>query len=133
MDAPMMPSAVNNKRRASGITGSSMLLVVLALVTLAGCGAARSPSTGEAAARTTLEVDNRGFADMNVYVVDGGQRIKLGFAPGNTKTVLTIPARMVGSARSLSFVADPVGSSRVSVSDTIYVQAGDRVTLLIQR
>ena len=102
---------------------------------LMACASGRGTRPGAAAAaeRTTLEVDNRGFADMTVYVIDGGQRVRLGVAAGNSKTVMTIPAHMVSGARSLQFLADPIGSSRTAVSDTIYVQPGDTVTLLIQR
>lgn len=83
--------------------------------------------------RTYVEVDNRGFADMTIYVVDGGQRVRLGSAPGNARTELLIPAHLVSTARPLQFLADPIGSSRTAVSDTIYVEPGDRVVLMIQR
>ena len=99
-----------------------------ASLVLGACAGARSGAPVE---RTTLVVENRGFADMAVYVVNGAQRIRLGTATGLSKTTLTIPPRVVGTARDLQFLADPIGGSRSGVSQSIYVHPGDRVTLLI--
>ena len=103
--------------------------LVAAHTLLSGC-ALRSSSRGADLPRTVLEVDNRGFADMTVYVVNLGQRVRLGVAPGLRKTELTIPPSVVRGGQ-LSFLADPIGSSRTSVSDQIYVTAGETVTLII--
>ena len=105
-------------------------LSALALA-IAGCRAMTRSGPAAQAPETILEVDNRGFADMNIYVVEGSQRIRIGFATGNGRTKLTIPARLVSGSRDLQFLADPVGSNRTAVSDKIYVTPGDRVTLMI--
>lgn len=78
-----------------------------------------------------MEVDNRSFVDMTVYVINGGQRIRLGLAVGKSTTRLTIPLRIVRTSRELQFLADPIGSDRTATSERIYVQAGDTVTLMI--
>lgn len=80
--------------------------------------------------RTTVTVDNRSFSDMTVYVTRG-QRIRLGMARGNSTTVLTIPPSLVAGTSALRFIADPIGSSRASVSEEINVSAGDSVGLMI--
>ena len=109
-----------------------MRLVTIAVMAgsmlLAACGSARRSAPVE---RTTVEVDNRGFEDMTVYVVDGSQRLRLGAAPGLRRTVLTIPAHAVGPARDLQFLADPLGSSRTAISQRLYVRQGERVQLVI--
>lgn len=76
-------------------------------------------------------VDNRRFVDMTVYVVNGGERIRLGLAVGNSTTRLTIPLRIVRTSRELQFLADPIGSSRTGTSERLFVQAGDTVSLVI--
>jgi hypothetical protein len=87
-----------------------------------------SPVRGPA----TVEVDNRGFADMTVYVLEGAQRQRLGLAPGHTRTRLTIPDRMVrGGSASLRFLCDPIGGQGLPVSETIVVEPGDVVELVI--
>ena len=104
------------------------LVPALALLTLTGCGAMRQ---SRADARTILEVDNRGFADMDIFLINGGQRVRLGMVTGNTKTKLVIPSTFVSSGRQLQFVADPIGSTHASISDQIYVDPGDEVTMVI--
>jgi hypothetical protein len=87
-----------------------------------------SPVRGPA----TVEVDNRGFLDMTVYVLDGAQRQRLGIARGHARTRLTIPDRMVrGGAASLRFLCDPIGGRGLPVSETIVVEPGDVVELVI--
>jgi hypothetical protein len=108
------------------------LLVCVAL--LAACGSSRQgdDQTPEPLqTRTTLRVENAGFLDMTVYVLDGSQRVRLGIANGNTTTELTIPPHLVRGVTSLRFLSDPVGGNRAPVSDQIVVEPGDRVTLLI--
>ena len=106
------------------------LLLVIASVACSGGGRPSRPGT-EFPATTTLEVDNQSFADMTVYLVDGGSRIRLGRAAGKTTTTLKIPPSMLGAARELQFLAEPLASTRGTVSDRIWVTPGDRITLMI--
>ena len=108
-------------------------LVVLLALASAACSAGGRPSRPgtEFPATTTLEVDNQSFADMTVYLVDGGSRIRLGRAPGKATTALKIPPSMLGAARELQFLAEPLASSRGTVSDRIWVTPGDRISLMI--
>lgn len=109
-----------------------LAFAISALALLNACAAVGRQSGAQAQTpRTVLEVDNRGFADMTVYAIDGGQRVRLGFAPGNTKTELTIPRSMLSGPRQLQFLCDPIGGSRNAVSDQIYVEPGDQVVLII--
>jgi hypothetical protein len=107
-----------------------LLLALFAVQTLV-TGCVGRGARGPAAARTVVEVDNLSFTDFNIYVINGGQRVRIGFAPGLRKTGLTIPPSMVSGTRQLSFLADPLGSNRTSRSDQIYVAPGDTVTLTI--
>jgi hypothetical protein len=82
-------------------------------------------------ATTMVSVDNRGFLDMTVYVIDGAQRVRLGVANGNSVTELTVPQYLVRGVAHLQFLCDPIGGDRAPVSDEITVEPGDRVTLII--
>jgi hypothetical protein len=111
-----------------------ILRILPVLLVLAACsardpdGGTPSPTRGPA----TLEVENQGFYDMTVYVVDGVQRQRLGMARGNSVTMLTIPDRLVrGGAAPLRFLCDPVGGQGLPVSEEIVVQPGDVVELVI--
>ena len=107
-----------------------LLLPVLGTLTLASaCGVKRQARAQQP--RTVLEVDNQGFNDVNIYVVTGGFRQRIGFATGHTKTLITIPPSAVTGSRMLQFLADPIGSRRTALSQEIYVAPGDQVTLVI--
>lgn len=108
------------------------LLVCLLLTACHSAGesddAAPSPARGPA----TLQVDNRGFLDMTVYLLDGAQRQRLGVARGHATTPFTIPDRLVrGGSASLRFFCDPIGGRGLPVSEEIMVAPGDVVELVI--
>jgi len=107
------------------------LLALLFLVAACSAGSseeAPSPERGPA----TLRVENRNFLDMTVYVVSGAQRQRLGVAPGNATTSLTIPDRLIpGGASPLRFLCDPIGGEGLPVTEELVVQPGDVVELVI--
>lgn len=110
-----------------------------ALLVLAAAPACRSTPTPDAdnadapapQARTTLQVDNRSFNDMTIYVLRSSQRVRLGTATGNGTTRFTIPPHLIFGATSLQFLADPIGGNQRPVSESIVVSAGDEITLQI--
>ena len=91
--------------------------------------------TGGAAAGdeqpTTIRIRNQNFLDVNVFVVRGGQPVRLGTVGGNSTQVLRIPAYLLAGVTPLRFVADPIGGQRGPVSEEIVVSPGDQVELMI--
>jgi hypothetical protein len=108
---------------------SRRIFVVAALGLLAACARSRVPIDPNAA--TTIRVENQSTLDMNIYVLRGSERIRLGTANGLNTSVFTIPRHVIFGATPLRFLADPIGSNRSPVSDEIVVTAGDQVTLRI--
>lgn len=106
---------------------------VLALaVLLSACRSNRVPRNGDdRPTRTTISVENQDFYDMTVYAVVNGQRNRLGIAPGNHTTELTVPAYLVNGVAQLRFVCDPIGGSRTPVSEEINVSPGDQLVMII--
>ena len=102
---------------------------------LLGASACKTFSRGsddaEQSQPTVIQVDNQGFLDMNVFAMRSSQRVRLGTAPGNSKTNFTVPSSLVSGLTSLRFVADPIGGRRASVSEEITVAPGDTVVLTI--
>jgi hypothetical protein len=96
-----------------------------------GCGHNQASTTVDANAATRLVVDNQAFPDMDIFVLEGGRRVRLGMAGGNSKTSFTIPKYLVRSLTSLRFYADPIGGKRTPVTEEIQVSPGDEVTLRI--
>lgn len=119
------------------ITLSSMRLrgqwcvIALALV-LAACSSHHVPRAGDSRSmRTTLTVENQDFYDMTVYVVVNGQRDRLGIAPGNHTTELTVPSYLLNGVAQLRFLCDPIGGGRSPVSEEINVYPGDQLMMII--
>ncbi len=110
-------------------------LTCLALAATVALASACATSAGTQAAQqrpvTTVQVENQALYDMTVYVVRGGQRIRLGLATGLSKTRFTIPQGILFGLTSLRFVADPVGGRNTPVSEEIMVQEGEEVVLRI--
>jgi hypothetical protein len=110
-----------------------LIVLALVLVTASACKSLGrgSGSNADPNAPTIIQVDNQGFLDMNVFAVRSAQRVRLGTAPGNTKTNFTIPRSLISGLTPLRFVADPIGGRRASVSEEITVAPGDTVGLQI--
>lgn len=76
--------------------------------------------------KTILHVANGEFLDAVVYVVDRGQRVRLGVASSNRTTDFEIPAHLLFAATPLSFVVDPIGApARPSTGDVVIVPGDD--------
>ena len=110
-----------------GIPAALALFVALAACRTTGAGLGSTDQNQ----RTAVEVDNRGFSDMNVYVARSAQRMRLGMAPGHSTTLLDVPAGLVSGLTPLRFIADPIGGARPSVSEEITVAPGDTVVMTI--
>ncbi|HEX3232996.1 MAG TPA: hypothetical protein VHR41_02280 [Gemmatimonadales bacterium] len=82
-------------------------------------------------AGATVEVENQDFADMTIYVLPKGTRVRLGLAGGHSTTRLPIPAYVLQPGLQLRFLADPIGGSREPVSEEISVEPGETVELTI--
>ncbi|MEO7712213.1 MAG: hypothetical protein ABIV10_04785 [Gemmatimonadaceae bacterium] len=108
------------------------MMVAVCLTIASGCSRNVDPNEPvEPIPPTTLRVENQAFLDMTIYVYRSTQRIRLGTATGNSVTRLRIPANLIFGATSLRFQADPIGSTRTSISTEISVAAGDEVMLTI--
>src|SRR5688572_295328 len=127
------------------MTHTRSLIVLLLSTAVWACASTPEESAGEGASgadplipgqeaqsrRTTLRVENQAFNDMTIYVVRGGSRQRIGQVTGASSALLTIPESMVGGGATLQFQADPVGSNRAPISESINVNPGDEVRLTI--
>lgn len=108
---------------------------LLGLVALAaGCGA--SPPPAEPAPKQTadtptgavrVEVDNENYSDMNIYLVNAGTPVLLGYAPGLAKTTLSLPPGTLGSRWQVRLLADPIGGSPAIRTPSLQVAPGQNV------
>jgi hypothetical protein len=104
--------------------------IALAVLTVA-CSHSSQMAT-PAPARTVLKVENRGFNDMNVFVIpESSSSIRLGMVTGNSTSFFVLPEYVVRGLRELRFQARPIATTAGPVSQSIMVTPGDTVTLVI--
>ena len=78
-----------------------------------------------------MKIVNDNVVDMNVFVRSGGSQFRLGRVAGGHTEVLTIPAALVHFQTTLVFEMRPVDGSARSRSQSITMNPGDQVTLMI--
>jgi len=113
----------------------------LGLVALvAGCGASRATPASPAPEQDSsaqadapvhepirVQIDNRNFSDMNIYLISEGTHVLLGSAAGMAKTTLTLPPGSVSSRWQVRLMADPIGGSSAIRTPTLLVAPGQNV------
>jgi hypothetical protein len=107
------------------------LLALVVLLSACRTASPRPNDSDAARTKTTISVENQDFPDMTVYAVQNGQRVRLGIAPGHATTVLEIPSYLIVAGAELQFVCDPIGGSRLPVSERINVYPGDQLVLIV--
>ncbi|HEY7029221.1 MAG TPA: hypothetical protein VH438_16520 [Gemmatimonadales bacterium] len=108
------------------LTRAALLAVTMAACASGGSQKSPSPNSGS---DPRLEVVNRSSADMDIFFVRTGQRIRLGLAPNNQTTRFSLsPSLMIG-AGTVRFEAVPtVGGNAISTDPTT-IQPNATVTL----
>ncbi|AGC44985.1 hypothetical protein MYSTI_03679 [Myxococcus stipitatus DSM 14675] len=93
-------------------SAAPVLMLVLASV-LAACGgahAAASDPSKPPPPKTTVAVDSRKTVDVNLYVLSGVRRVRLGLVPGMSTRSFVIPADLVGTSERLRFAVEIIGT-----------------------
>lgn len=107
-------------------------LLALALLTAACSHAKHPPASPTSEPPTTVKIVNDNVVDMNVFVRSGGgPQFRLGRVAGGHTEVLTIPPALVHFQTTLFFEMRPVDGSARSRSQSITMNPGDHVTLMI--
>ncbi len=107
-------------------------IIFVVLLLLVSCTSA-SRKTGEHATATKIRVDNRNISSVTVYVVTASDQLDLGLVQGLSTRDFNIPNGMVAGSTSLQVVADPVGSSQNTISETFSVAPGDVIDVVIEQ
>src|SRR5256885_9695691 len=103
--------AIGEYDERAGKSGGMMRGALFALALLsAGCGHAGRSGSPEPQAKTTVKIENHNFLDMNVYVLQGGQRIRLGTVNGLSTAVFTLPD-FIARSTSVQFELHPIGGA----------------------
>ncbi len=81
---------------------------------------------------TLVVVTNNNWAQMVVYAVRSGSRIRLGSVGSMRTEVLRVPATVVSTSGNLQLMLDPIGSRGVHVTHSFQVAPGQEVHLTIE-
>ena len=64
---------------------------------------------------------------MSIYLIDNGLRVRVGSAPGLSKTTLSLPAGARRANWRVQLLADPIGGSAAIRTPTLLVAPGQNV------
>ena len=78
-------------------------------------------------AEVAIVVDNHYWSDVNVYLLYGGVKQRLGMVPSVSTRAFFVPWRQLGSGGAVRLRADPIGGKRGLVSETVLVQPGQQI------
>jgi hypothetical protein len=105
--------------------------ILAAVLLAAGCGTKTANETAgpapEGASR--LIVTNRSLADMDIYLIKAGSRIRLGMAPANQTTDFPLMAGQLAGVGAIHFEAVPLGGlGRRVISEPVHISPGSAAT-----
>lgn len=71
-----------------------------------------------------LKVINHHWLDVDVFILQNGQRTHVGTITATASQTFILPAHLLGASRQIALVADAIGSPAVVRSETLLVQPG---------
>jgi hypothetical protein len=115
---------------------SMQLMVGLALWSASGCvpaqrGHEAAPSGPLPTTHFRVQVDNQHMGPINVSLVDGGLKTRLGMVVGMGSEVFRVSGRVVTPDRELRLVVEPLGAAEAYVSDIIRIRSGQGLRLQV--
>ncbi|HKW40978.1 MAG TPA: hypothetical protein VJN39_07010 [Gemmatimonadales bacterium] len=90
-----------------------------------------APTPVNPKAEVAVTVENQNFADMTIYLIRTGQRIRLGMVPGLSTRTLMVRPELIGYGTDVRFEAHPIGARINPISERIDVTPGDIIRLVI--
>ena len=103
-----------------------MRTLILLMAVTAACASHRKgpmPPAEEFA----VVVINHHWLDVTVYLLHDGQRTRVGAVTASTTEQFSLPARLLGSSRQMSLIAEAVGSRESVRTELLTLQPGQYV------
>jgi hypothetical protein len=107
------------------------LALAIAGAACAPVGGSGKRSFGKPAPPAVMVVSNHNFADMNLYVVQSGMRVRLGTVTGLTTRRFSLPREVTRNVSDLRIFADPIGGSQTYLSPPVRVHPGQSLELTL--
>jgi hypothetical protein len=104
-------------------------MLAAATMTAGGCahGAQTVERDGFAEPETTVKVTSYNWSDINVYLVRGSWRQRLGTISSFSTRTFDLPDHLLAGASKVYLHADLIGSSRTHTSPPLLVMRGHQV------
>lgn len=99
--------------------------LLLSLGALAAC--ASNPSPGPSSGAVVI-VDNRSSLNVDIYLHNGAQATRLGFAPANEQTRFQLATALLVGAGLVRLEARPTQVGQATFSDLLSITPGDELT-----
>ncbi len=96
---------------------------------LSACGSTREQAGQQGGA--TVNVTNRNWLSMEIYVVGQSQRVRLGRVGAGKSKQFTIPAHLLFGATPLRFEMESSGPQRDVLTEAFILAPGEEVVLVI--
>jgi len=110
-----------------GVVSWLRAAAVASLFAAAACGPHRMGLSGEPGGRVTVEVSNRAWSDVVVYVADGSTPRRLGHVPALGRARWVVPV----GAEAVRLLVRPIGSTEGYALEPIFVGPERRVELSV--
>ena len=113
---------------------SAIALCVTAGLLLHGCVRRQSTpdNDGPPPPPVTLEVINNNWSDMVVYVIRGGQRVRVLTVVSTMSENILLPRDLIGPGGEVRVFAHSIGGSARYLSPTVYASPGATVEVNLE-
>ena len=109
-----------------------LLAAALAALDLSGCaGHLREEQAVAPDLPAMVRVENNNTSDMKVYLVQSGQRMRIGTANALGVTMLKLPRTVINGVTELRFLIVPLGGNRAEISERITANPGEEIVVRI--
>ncbi len=131
----MKPVPARAGRQPRSNAGLAAIILSATVLTASSCSLSKSGASNAPASwsgEIALQVVNRHWLDVTIYVLHDGQLTRVGVAGGSASTDLTLPSRLVGVGRELRLYGDPIGSPERAITEVITIQPGQSIEWLLE-
>lgn len=119
--------------------GLVLAAALCAAVGFGGCASGGSPGGMDAeavqpapAGKGSVIVHNNNWAEVDVYAVRDGLRLRLGSVTTAASARFVLPAAVLAGGRTLQLLIDPIGSRTGFLTQPLVVGPGQQVVLQIE-
>ena len=113
---------------------SAIVLSCTAGALILGCARRRSDAINQEPPPppVTLTVSNNNWADVILYVIRGGQRIRVLTVVSTNSASVVLPRNLVGPAGEVRILALAIGGNARYLSPTVYASPGGTVEVNLE-